>query len=118
MTEAKTAETVMTEIAAERKRQIDVKGWTPEHDENEHEKGQLAMAAACYAAPHRVYKKEDYADGVHFVDPWPWSTQWDKRPYEGNAVRGNGSKGEKLRRRLLVKAAVLIVAEIERMDRR
>lgn len=43
--------------------------------------------------------------------------QWDKRPHDGNVVRSNGSKGEKHRRGLLVKAGALILAEIERIDR-
>ena len=37
-------------IAAERQRQVDVEGWTPAHDD-EHDEGELAIAAACYAAP-------------------------------------------------------------------
>ncbi len=36
-------------IAAERKRQIEVEGWTPEHD-RQHSSGDLARAASCYAA--------------------------------------------------------------------
>ncbi len=39
-------------IAEERQRQIYVEGWSPEHDSN-HEEGQLAEAAACYAMAHR-----------------------------------------------------------------
>ncbi len=35
-------------IAAERLRQIEKKGWTPEHDD-EHDPEDLEMAAACYA---------------------------------------------------------------------
>ena len=108
---------VLDEIAAERREQLDKHGWTPKYDD-EHEQGELAMAAACYATPHRLYRKEDYAEGTHFIDPWPLSTEYDKRPYNGNMVRGNTTKGEKHRRALLVKAAALIVAEIERMDRR
>lgn len=112
-----TTEQVLSEIGAERAEQIGKHGWTAEHDDNNHDKGELAMAAACYAMPHRLYQKSDYADGVTYMDPWPWSRQWDKRPYHGNVVRGNGSQGEKVRRGLLVRAAALIVAEIERIDR-
>jgi hypothetical protein len=36
-------------IAAERKRQIEAKGWTYEHDDA-HEEGELIAAAVCYAA--------------------------------------------------------------------
>lgn len=37
---------VIEEIAAERKRQIEIEGWTREHDE-QHANGELANAAAC-----------------------------------------------------------------------
>ena len=62
-------------IAAERARQVDVKGWTPEHDDNNHDAdGALVLAAACYAAAaecERIYVRDD-ADGVVvFRDPWP-----------------------------------------------
>jgi len=36
------------DVLVERQRQIVVKGWTPEHDD-EHDEGELGMAAACYA---------------------------------------------------------------------
>lgn len=35
-------------IAAERRRQVDAEGWTPEHDD-EHEICELAMAAVAYS---------------------------------------------------------------------
>lgn len=37
-------------IAAERRRQIEQEGWTPEHDD-QHRQGELGYAAACYAVP-------------------------------------------------------------------
>jgi hypothetical protein len=37
------------EIAAERRRQIEVEGWTHAHDDG-HDDGSLAAAAACHAA--------------------------------------------------------------------
>ena len=84
-------------IAAERQRQIDSEGWTPEHDD-EHRHGEMAGAAACYVldgmGPLRM-------PGL-FMMLWPWDTGWWK-PSD--------------RRRNLVKAAALIVAEIERLDR-
>ncbi len=107
---------VLEQIADERSRQINAEGYSREHDD-EHADGAIAMAAACYAAPHRIYIKRDYADGVTFADPWPAGWRGDKRPHEGNVVRSNGSHGEAKRRDLLVKAAALIIAEIERMDR-
>lgn len=39
---------VIEEIVAERKRQIEVEGWTPEHDD-EYFLGHMAFAAAAYA---------------------------------------------------------------------
>lgn len=104
------------DVTSERLRQQSVEGFDTTHDDD-HIDGSLALAAACYAAPHRIYVKQDYADRVSFVDPWPWDQCWDKRPYEGNMVRSNGAKGEKHRRKLLVKAGALILAEIERIDR-
>lgn len=92
------------DVLAERRRQIEAEGWTPEHDDA-HAKGEMAQAAACYAnhAPAR------YADHRIYVDPritvpirWPWARKWWK-PAD--------------RRRDLVKAAALILAEIERLDR-
>jgi hypothetical protein len=106
----------LQDVADERARQINDEGYTREHDD-EHDDGAIAMAAACYAAPHRIYVKNDYADGVSFYDPWPRGWLGDKRPHEGNVVRSNASHGEAKRRDLLVKAAALIVAEIERIDR-
>src|SRR5260370_1146778 len=110
------AKAVMAEIAAERARQISKEGWMPEHDDG-HDAGELALAAACYATPILLYKRENYANQITFNDPWPWSEGDDRRPGEGNVVASNGSLTPKKRRRQLVKAAALIVAEIERLDR-
>lgn len=90
-------------IAAERRRQIEVEGWTPEHDDK-HVHGQLAQAASCYAVatvPH-------YAG--HYPVQWPWSPRWDKRPGPSSDVFG--------RIRALEKAGALIAAEIDRLLRR
>jgi len=76
-------------IAAERQRQINVEGWTPEHDDG-HTQGELARAAAVYAVP-------DLHD-----DWWPWDDGW-YRP--GDPIRE------------LVKAGALIAAEIDRLQR-
>jgi hypothetical protein len=85
------------DIAAERKRQIEVEGWTAEHDDL-HRDGVLARAAACYTDP-------TYPLIGHTFLPmgWPWGASWWKPT---------------TRRRDLVKAAALIVAEIERLDRK
>lgn len=83
-------QTAIDLITAERKRQIDAEGWTPEHDDA-HADGALADAAACYAMGRRTAL-------------WPWSTDWWK-PSPDDRVRD------------LVKAGALIVAEIERLQR-
>lgn len=89
--------TGIEEIANERKRQIEVEGWTPEHDD-EHICGELAHAAACYAYPNRI-KRLDYVG-------WPedWSLDWYK-PTPENRIKE------------LAKAGALIAAEIDRLKR-
>ena len=87
------------DIAAERQRQISVEGWTPEHDD-EHNNDELVEAAACYAMSCNIKKhRPGQRDGVRL---WPWDLRWLK---------------PKDRRSNLVRAAALIVAEIERLDR-
>lgn len=98
----------LQDIAAERKRQITVEEWTPDHDD-EHDDGELAKVAACYANPMAILID---GHGVELGKPntgalpigWPESCPvgWWK---------------PSTRRRDLVKAAALIVAEIERLDR-
>lgn len=80
-------------IAAERKRQVEVEGWTPEHDD-EHDNGEMATAAACYA----MARHNQDSPLMH----WPWSMEWWKA---------------KDRRSNLVRAGALIAAEIDRLDR-
>lgn len=85
------------DVLAERRRQIEKEGWTSEHDD-EHAEG-LACAAACYAAgSRRLMIEGDMAD----IEVWPWDESWWKPTN---------------RRRDLVKAGALILAEIERLDR-
>ena len=116
---------VIEEIAAERRRQIEVKGWTSEHDD-EHTDSSLALAAVAYAMPVQLYQQVDYAAGPAFVDPWPdsWAEHWDKRNHYGERRTNPGNSPPdpatytaEERRDLLVKAGALIVAEIERLDR-
>lgn len=99
------------DVLAERERQKSVEGWTPEHDD-EHDSGELARAAACYAhagglSPVARKYLENAPDftGEHMVIArrlWPWDRSWWK---------------PKDCRRDLVRAGALIVAEIERLDR-
>lgn len=110
---------VIEEIAAERKRQIETEGFSTAHDD-EHKDGEMALAAACYATPVNLYQKQRMIGGVGFRDPWPWpwSLHWDKRHWndDGRLVANKHVIGEP-RRRMLIKAAALLVAEIERLDR-
>ena len=83
------------DVIAERRRQIEVEGWAPEHDDR-HGAHELAEAAACYCLSS-AGKPFDY-----FETMWPWERWWFK-------VSGP--------RRDLVKAGALVLAEIERLDR-
>lgn len=84
--------TVIEEIAAERKRQIEVEGWTLEHDDM-HEDGELAKAAACYAAPEYQYQSNGRVDySLPIGWPFSWPREWWK---------------PKDRRRDLIRAAAL-----------
>jgi hypothetical protein len=111
-------------IALERARQIHGERWTKKHDD-EHDDGSLLLAAICYAAPQRVYLREEHACGVTFTDPWPasWDEHWDKRGSYGNGYEaGNGIADPATytyeeRLDLLVKAGALIAAEIDRRKR-
>lgn len=107
---------VLRMIAVERKHQIEKHGWSPDHDDT-HDDGDLAWAAICYAAPGPVFKRNVYANGVTFCDPWPWHEGDDRRPADGSVILNPDAYSPKVRRKLLVKAAALIVAEIERLDR-
>lgn len=91
-------EFVLLEIARERERQRGAEGWTHAHDD-QHVSGELARAAGTYAfhsAGKRIHRP-----GSCPVN-WPWDVSWWK-PTD--------------RRRDLIKAGALIVAEIERLDR-
>lgn len=87
--------TAAIDILAERRRQVEAEGWSPSHDD-EHAHEEIARAAACYALPQG--RRWAITEGL-----WPWDRAWWK-------------PGD--RRRDLVKAGALIVAEIERLDRK
>lgn len=101
---------IAREIVAERARQHEhgyVKRQTPQ-DDDDYVDGELARAAAVLAAPESIYyHREERADtgevGFAFRPVWPWGQR-------------HGLDGAS-RRESLVKAAALIVAEIERIDR-
>lgn len=86
-------------IAAERKRQIEAEGWTPDHDDT-HRDGEMLRAGVIYlhhgtdrAAPLRE-------DGAPMG--WPWDADWWK---------------PKDRRRNLERAGALFQADMERRER-
>lgn len=87
---------IIGEIRGERMRQKADEGWTPEHDD-QHERGEMSAAAGCYA----LNAASPFANGIVPIF-WPWERKWWK---------------PKNSRRDLVRAAALIVAEIERLDR-
>ncbi len=90
------------DIVAERVRQVVKEGWLPSHDD-QHAFGELAKAAGCYAW---IAGLSDELRLILDAPPpiWPsnWGSDWWK-PTD--------------RRRDLVKAGALILAEIERLDR-
>lgn len=100
---------VIDEVASERRRQIEVEGWTPEHDD-QHDCREMAQAAACYAEQYVgrqwTYNDAEYGPDYYQADEphadWPWDESWWK---------------PKSPRRDLIRAAALLVAEIERLDR-
>ena len=108
-------------IAAERKRQIEREGYTPEHDIH-HFEGELAYAAICYAYPNKklILKRHDKmapavptvdlkqgpeGEGTYLVMPpsiWPFGLEnWKPTPDD--------------RIRDLTKAGAMIAAEIDRL---
>lgn len=100
--------TAIDDIAAERQRQIEGEGWTPEHDDT-HTEGEMAIAAACYANPIKIIVSGDgfQVEKIGDVElPLGWPEAWDYNWWKPTN-----------RRRDLVKAAALILAEIERLDR-
>lgn len=97
---------VANEIGAERQRQKDKEGWSEAHDDG-HAAGCLAVAGACYAlfgiaeiSGERKVWRGIYAEQARAL--WPWDREWWK---------------PKNPRRDLIRAAALIVAEIEKLDR-
>lgn len=101
------------DVVAERQRQIEKEGWSHWHDDQHHDDFELARAAGCYAlnvanCAQIEERKERYLPNnpsTMFVKTprfWPWLSKWWK---------------PKNPRRDLVRAAALIIAEIERLDR-
>ena len=99
-------------IAAERKRQVEAEGWTPEHD-NEHAECELLAAAVNYLELGEFVSHYGRTDGETFFHGhppsrsfrWPFSKEWWKPDYQ-DPVRN------------LIKAGALIAAEIDRLLRK
>lgn len=92
---------VLGEIHRERVRQLVSEGWTEQHDDK-WRKGELAFAAAAYTLEANSYHPPTGHEDLITSHIWPWDINWWK---------------PKDPRRDLIKAAALIVAEIERIDR-
>lgn len=80
----------LSSVLEERRRQIDIEGYTTQHDDL-HTQGEIAQAAADYLSPERVTAAKN-----------SWAQHKARHP----------------RRQQLVIGAALALAEIERLDRR
>ncbi len=89
---------IATEFAAERRRQVVVRGYSEKHDDEVNAHGQLAEAASCYI---RATSERSWSS------TWPWRREAFKPG--ANTIEG--------KRRDLVKAGALLIAEIQRLDR-
>lgn len=87
----------LRDVFAERRRQIEAEGYSPAIDD-EWEERELADAAACYI----LHAGDEHAP----VLPHLWPDTFDPAAWKPTTER-----------RDLVKAAALILAEIERLDR-
>lgn len=87
------------DVLAERRRHVEVEGWDAPHDD-QHSDGSMAAAAGCYALEACGMAWKSDATKPPYV--WPWHPIWWK-PRD--------------RRRNLVRAGALILAELERLDR-
>lgn len=83
-------------VLAERERQKTMEGWSESHDD-EHGRGDLSRAGAAYALCNSGFARATIRAQI-----WPW---------DRNEFRPHGE------RRNLVRAAALILAEAERVDR-
>lgn len=95
---------VAAEILAERRRQIEEEGWSLKRDDILHRNGELVLAASCYvkiAGFNQASHRDRYQTSRAPIS-WPWADEWWK---------------PKNPRSDLIRAAALIVAEIERLDR-
>lgn len=96
---------VIEEIYNERKRQVLKEEFDTKHDDG-HIGGEMSLAAMCYCMAASVAARVPATEKQYQSSPaapvWPWNEDWWK---------------PKNPRRDLIRAAALIVAEIERLDR-
>ena len=94
-------------IAAERQRQLNEEGWTPEHDD-EHNGAEMIDAAAEYARYTAILVRDPSASELREWETpsgdWPWHPDCWKP--DADPIRN------------LVKAGALIAAEIDRLERK
>ena len=100
------------DVLAERQRQIEAEGWTEEHDD-QHADGSMALAACCYASMAAAYAEvctggwsPEQIDYVRLQPGYNWPRSWSRTWWKPKDPR-----------RDLVRAAALLIAEIERLDR-
>ena len=100
---------VLREIHDERESQIFGHGFDRAGDD-QYTKNQLPLAAAAYLVhgTRAVRCRAEFADGQTHLVPDAWPHDWDTLHFKPSSED---------RRRDLVKAAALVVAEIERIDR-
>lgn len=89
---------VVRDILKERIRQVVDEKFDSTHDDDQ-TNNSLSSAAACYAITERHYISKEIA----LRELWPWDNKWWK---------------PKDQRSNLIRAAALIIAEIERLDRK
>jgi len=96
-------------IADERKRQIEIEGWTAEHDD-QHTEGELANAACAYAMTNDMidFIGDNWGHDMH-LHFWPFELNWYKKNFHIDE--------DEPRIRDLVKAGAMIAAEIDRLIR-
>jgi hypothetical protein len=91
-------------IAEERGRQITDEGWDASHDD-EHTMGELAAAAMCYAELGIDEEITAIGGSEEFAQEWwPWEQEWWKPSPD--------------RIKNLTRAAALLAAEIDRLQRK
>jgi len=92
-------------IMKERMRQVDQEGWDPKHDD-EHQDGELARAAACYAVAG-VFDVDDRAQvAVQKILVALWPPTWTMKWWKPKDPKSN-----------LIRAGALIAAELDRLLR-